>query len=53
MTKSVRLKDETWHGLRALTQYGESLDDTVQKLMRFYLSKPTDSKKSRKREDST
>ena len=50
--KSVRIGYETWMGLRALTPYGDSLDDTVQKLIRFYLAKHTDSKKSKKSEDS-
>lgn len=51
--RSVRVKNETWMGLRALTDYGSNLDETIQRLIRFYLSKHTDSKKSRKVDDST
>lgn len=38
-------------GLKALAQYGDSLDSVIQKLLRFYLAKHTESKKGTKRED--
>lgn len=50
MVKSIRVKDETHIGLKALRkmtpEHDESLDDVIQKLIRFYLKKPTDSKRS-------
>ena len=45
MTKGIKIKDETHTGLKALAQYGDSLDGVIQKLIRFYLSKHTESKR--------
>lgn len=50
---SARLSIETLKALRALRRWGEehddTIDDVVQRLIRFYLSKHEDSKKSTKR----
>jgi len=51
MTKGIKIKDETHTGLKALAQYGDSLDSVIQKLIRFYLKKPSESKIAVKRGD--
>jgi hypothetical protein len=50
---SARLRVETLKALKALRVWGaehdDTVDDVIQRLIRFYLAKPTDSKKSTKR----
>lgn len=46
MTSSIRVKDVTHAGLKALASYEDTLDDVIQRLIRFYLKKPSETKKS-------
>lgn len=47
MVKSVRLRDETHTGLKALASYEDTLDDVIQRLIRFYLKKSPAAAKSK------
>lgn len=55
MVKTVRVEDNTLVALRALRRFGEvkddTMDDVIQRLIRFYLTKPAETKKSTKGAD--
>lgn len=47
--KNVRVRYETWMSLRALRRYAQETDDTldsvIQRLITFYVNKPTELKR--------
>jgi hypothetical protein len=52
MVKTVKVEDSTLVALRALRRFGEvkddTMDDVIRRLIRFYLTKPSETKKSTK-----
>ena len=55
MVKTVKVNDETLVALRALRKFGQvkddTMDDVIQRLIRFYLTKPAEVKRAAERGD--